>query len=427
MVAVASPALLLLFGGIIMCMLLDVRWCALSQARKMEAVLLFVAILLGNIVARAYCGNAVYAKFYFFFAQLPLCLLFHLVSRYKGIKLLFVLLTTIVLAAPSVVTALLLKSFCKPTVGVILAANLLSYAAVILLVRFFLQAPFHYMLEYGENRMFWMFSAIPLLYYLYAYGTTKYQFAAIGTSRQTPLYLIPDVIVFVTYGLLLYLFKAVREKNRLQSEQSMMTMRLEDAKRQMEEMTALQEQAAVYRHDMRHHFGLLCGYLAEGRTADAMAYLGSAQSEIDAVTPVRYCRNNAVNLILSSFAAKAARRGVAMTIAADYPPELSFPETELCALLSNGLENAVEAAAKVTLSKRTVRVCCNICKGNLLIFIENSYEGEIVMENGLPQNRSEGHGFGVKSMEMLTKRHNGYCAFTAQDGRFTLKIVLPLS
>ncbi|MDD4239694.1 MAG: GHKL domain-containing protein, partial [Desulfotomaculaceae bacterium] len=65
-------------------------------------------------------------------------------------------------------------------------------------------------------------------------------------------------------------------------------------------------------------------------------------------------------------------------------------------------------------------------KGNLLIFIENSFAGELAMENGLPQSLREGHGFGVKSMAMIAERYNGYCSFEAKSEIFTLRIVLPL-
>ncbi|HHV65441.1 MAG TPA: sensor histidine kinase [Peptococcaceae bacterium] len=60
------------------------------------------------------------------------------------------------------------------------------------------------------------------------------------------------------------------------------------------------------------------------------------------------------------------------------PQKLSISETELCALLSNSLENAIEAAAKVTDEQlRKIRISCHIHKGNLLIFIENNFTGEL--------------------------------------------------
>lgn len=196
------------------------------------------------------------------------------------------------------------------------------------------------------------------------------------------------------------------------------------------EMAALQETqeiSAVYRHDMRHHLALIAGCLADGESQKAEEYVRIAQTDIDKITPNRYSENNTVNLIISSFAAKARGNGVALSVDAGLPASLELPETELCALLSNGLENAITAAARVDDEHfRTVRISCQTHKGNLLIFIQNSFTGEVVMEDGLPQSRLEGHGFGVKSMAMIAEKNNGYCSFTAEDEIFTVKIVLPL-
>lgn len=115
-------------------------------------------------------------------------------------------------------------------------------------------------------------------------------------------------------------------------------------------------------------------------------------------------------------------------VEAGLPQLLSISETELCALLSNGLENAIEAAAQADDEQfKKVRISCQTHKDNLLIFIENSFTGKVAMEGGLPQSFREGHGFGVKSMAMIAEKYNGYCSFEAKDEIFTLRIVLPLS
>ncbi len=112
---------------------------------------------------------------------------------------------------------------------------------------------------------------------------------------------------------------------------------------------------------------------------------------------------------------------------AQLPQALSIAETEICALLSNSMENAIEAATKVADEQfRKVRISCQTHKGNVLIYIENSFTGELTMEKGLPQSSLEDHGFGVKSIAMIAEKYNGYYSFEAKDEIFTLRIVLPL-
>lgn len=178
---------------------------------------------------------------------------------------------------------------------------------------------------------------------------------------------------------------------------------------------------------MRHHLSLIGGYLADGDYKSASDYIQLTQADIEKITPDRYSENITVNLIFSSFASKAKARDIAFLVKTNLQPNLTFSETELCALLSNGLENAINAAAQVKNEQfRIVRAECQTHKGNLLIYIENTYNGELTMENGLPKSEVEGHGFGVKSISMIAEKHNGYCSFSAKDGIFTLKVVLPL-
>ena len=173
----------------------------------------------------------------------------------------------------------------------------------------------------------------------------------------------------------------------------------------------------------------------EGDDEAAMEYIRQTQIDIDGIVPVRYCENNTINLILSAFVKKANQRGVTLDIDVVLPDVLVISDTEICTLLSNGLENAVEAAAKKPDSAPgsdpvsnpgSVRLNCRIHKGNLLILIENTFHGKIEMKNGLPQTNKEGHGFGTKSIAMLAEKYKGYHSFTAKEGLFILKIVLPM-
>jgi len=108
---------------------------------------------------------------------------------------------------------------------------------------------------------------------------------------------------------------------------------------------------------MRHHFALLQSMASKGNMEDIKEYLQTVQSDLDAITPVRFCENETVNLILSSFAAKAKQSEVRLTIDAKLPDSYPFSDTELCSLLSNTLENAIHASKQITdISKRIIHL-----------------------------------------------------------------------
>lgn len=96
-------------------------------------------------------------------------------------------------------------------------------------------------------------------------------------------------------------------------------------------------------------------------------------------------------------------------------------------MLSNGLENAIFAAAACLDSeRRVVSAKATVHKANLLILIENPYAGVIVMKGGLPQSSLEGQGYGTSSIAAIADAHGGQAIFSAENGVSSLKIMLPL-
>ena len=147
---------------------------------------------------------------------------------------------------------------------------------------------------------------------------------------------------------------------------------------------------------------------------------------MDAITPRHFCENELVNLLCSSFSNKAARMGAGFTVDARLPKELPVSDTELCSILSNGLENALHAVAPLEGSLKWVELYCGVRLNKLLIEIKNPYAGQITMRDGLPVSGRDGHGYGFRSIRSIATQNRGLCTFDAEHGVFTLRVMLPL-
>ncbi len=177
---------------------------------------------------------------------------------------------------------------------------------------------------------------------------------------------------------------------------------------------------------MRHHFALLQAIATDNNITIIQQYLSAAEQDMKALIPTRFCSNEVINLLLSYYMALAKERKVEMTVAANLPSQLPFIETELCSLLSNGLENAICAASNVELpDERKVSVHMGIHGENLLIQIENSYRGKLSWQDGLPFTDQEEHGLGTRSIRAIVRSHGGEAIFRAQNGLFQLRMMLP--
>ena len=271
-----------------------------------------------------------------------------------------------------------------------------------------------------------LFGTVPLLYYLFDYVSTIYTDWLYSGSRMAVQFIPSVVSMFYFVFVLIYYAEAQKEK-ATQRERDLMAAQLKEAKTEFDTLSRMQEQTRRYRHDMRHHFTLIQGLAAQGDMEKIIRYLQTAESDLDAFTPTRYCKNETVNLLLSSFDTMATQAGVVLSVEACVPEILPVSDTELFSLLSNGLENAITAASAAPIpEKKIVSVQIAVYKEKLLLSVKNPYEGDIILQAGLPQTNREGHGYGSRSISAIAELHGGQALFSANAGVFSLKVMIPL-
>lgn len=131
-------------------------------------------------------------------------------------------------------------------------------------------------------------------------------------------------------------------------------------------------------------------------------------------------------LFLPAFHLQSQRQGAVLTVDASLPNDVAISDTELCSLLSNGLENALHAVADLPADRKQISLYCGVRQNKLLIEIRNPCAGPIAMRDGLPISDREGHGYGCRSIQAIAQRNGGLCVFSAQQGQFLLQIMLPV-
>ena len=299
-----------------------------------------------------------------------------------------------------------------------------SHLLLCLLDRFCLSS-LHQLIS-GRPRLLICMGALPLMYYIYEYFL-------LYTNRRY-VHLLPLSELLPT-GLVLFfvLFAVVYQQEmerRTQAEQqtNILQMRLRQAGQEMEALHAIEEQTAVFRHDMHHHLAVISGFLSSGKTEAAAQYIRETRENIDAIVPARLCDHEAVNILLCAYKTKSESLGVRLKVRAELPKALSVPDMELVAMLSNGLENALNAVQVLPAGReRTVDVLCVMRQGNLLLEIRNPCHEEIAIKDGMPLSKAGGAHYGCRSIRSITEQHHGLCSFTQEDGVFTLRIASPLS
>lgn len=413
----------LLFGISVALLFAGVRT---SRAARFVTALFFTLVLLTQILCWQVLGMQTTMRLYPFITHLPSVAL--LVFYYKR---------PWSISVSSVLTAYLccqIPRWMGSVVGSVTGSSLadqLGYLITMCIVYYYLRryiASSVTQLMERSTRSCLLFGAVPLLYYLFDYATTVYTDLLYSGAREAVQFTPSLICTFYLVFILLY-YKESQKQSEAQRERDIIASQLHQAQIELDTMRQMQTNTVIYRHDMRHHLSLIGGFAADNDIQKIKDYLAITEADINALTPVRYCENETVNLILSSFAMRAKKENVILTTNLELPETLGVNDTELCSLLSNALENAITAAAQVTNEQlRKVYIQAIINHGKLVISTENAYVGNIEMDGELPKSKKNevGHGYGIRSMIAIVERYGGLYSIETEGGMFTLQLLLPL-
>ncbi len=424
--ATYSPALVLLFVWALLWIAMDIHFSSLTPLQKWLTPTLILLLSAMNHILRQQIGTPTYGKIIVLTMHLPFFLLFLYITKCGIIKMAFMIFSALIFTAPTVIISGLIHQTHPDSPWILLISNLFSYAAILLLVQFVFRKGFNYLLKFGTNRLFFQFSLVPLLYYIYVFAAMNIDFSSFTSVSGLVVRYLPTLEIFIFYFLLLAVYKNLSEKRSIEISQAALRQQLVAAKEQLTLLNEAQAQTAIYQHDMRHHLLVLENFLSVKQYQQAEEYINKVRSDIETITPHRFCENELVNLLCSSFSSKAHNRNIALSVNAKLPASLPISDTELCSVLSNSLENALRAADALDQPLRWVKLFCGIRLNKLLIEVQNPYSGNILIEDGIPASHQQGHGFGCRSIAAIAQHYNGLCVFKTENGIFQLQFMLPL-
>ncbi len=189
---------------------------------------------------------------------------------------------------------------------------------------------------------------------------------------------------------------------------------------------------AVHRHEFHHQLTALRSLCQKGDIEGMKALLDDLTRANTAQSPTRFTDHFAINAILQDADLRADQAGIRFQAQVHVPEDLPMPEQDLCSLLMNMLDNALEACAKVSRAQeRWIRIRIKFHRGILAIRCENSYEGILpANEDGtLRSTKADpgSHGLGLSLMSAIAEKYGGMINTThTDDGSFVLQTALHL-
>lgn len=271
------------------------------------------------------------------------------------------------------------------------------------------------------------FGAIPALYYAFDYLTRIYT-DLLSSGEPVVVEFMPFVCCVSYLTFLLFNFAEEEKRARLRQVQQNLEIQLAQSLQEIRALRESQDMAARHRHDLRHHLQYLFNCIQNGKEERALSYISKICEESEAQKVQRYCENEAVNLILSAFAARAEKEGAELEVEGSLPAVLTVADNDLCVLLSNSLENALHACRPFAAAGKactvSVRLQYHERPGKVTMQVANPCGEEVRFEEGIPVSSEPGHGIGVQSICAIVERYGGACRFQVQNGQFLLRLFL---
>ena len=117
---------------------------------------------------------------------------------------------------------------------------------------------------------------------------------------------------------------------------------------------------------------------------------------------------------------------IPFSVRLDLPECLPVDEIDLCLVLSNLLENALEASLHTAPARRRIELTAYLHGNSLaLIQVENTYDGVIREKDGVfLSSKRKGDGVGLQSVRHIAEKSCGVSTVTYQDGLFCVKVML---
>lgn len=256
------------------------------------------------------------------------------------------------------------------------------------------------------------------------FGVMPYSMSALESILTCINGQMADLVV---YGSTLMILYELAGRKRLETEQYLMQSRLEALKAYRESG----EQLRILRHEVKNQYAYIRMLLEEKAYDRAEEFFNEMSMHANPTFMRVNSGNDLVDDIVNLEVSKAIVQGVEIGARIAVPPELPFEEIDLCSLLMNLLDNAVEAASELPAPQRIVQLGMLVDQGMLVLKVENpSIRAPRTDGEGLfltTKDDASLHGYGTRLVRKIAAKYDGVADFSYREGTFTVNAMLSMA
>jgi two-component system sensor histidine kinase AgrC len=197
---------------------------------------------------------------------------------------------------------------------------------------------------------------------------------------------------------------------------------------QMEEVNSIYMTMRGWRHDYHNHMQKIKAHIAMNQIAEVKDYLNQLEKDLDSIDVKYKTGNVSIDAILNSKLSVAEKIGIDINCKASVPEKLNISDIDLCVVIGNLIDNAIEACENIKDdSRKFLRIYICIRKQQLYISVTNS-TNEVIrkLNREYISNKRGNHGHGLKRIDNIVEKNEGFINRKNEPGVFATEIMLPL-
>jgi len=259
-------------------------------------------------------------------------------------------------------------------------------------------------------------SIVYIMIYLLYTGTNH-----LLTSLCIALLLMIMMIVFVLYDSIISNYENLLSKKQLEQQTKYYD-------NQLKLMKASTEQLKRFRHDVINHFNTVYSLVTMNKNEKALEYMETIHEVLGLYEIYANTGVDEVDSVLNYKLTEAKQKDIQVNLALEIPQSLELKGFDITVILSNLLDNAIEACQRLDQNK-TIKVILKYKKGRLIIIVQNTFDGQVNRSHAKIQTRKQdkqNHGLGLSQIERIVAHYNGDKKVEHTDTLFTTYIALYL-
>ncbi len=272
-------------------------------------------------------------------------------------------------------------------------------------------------------RFIWI---VPLVYYIISLSFAAMDLALIAQWQFLVFNLTAFFGFLLIYYVVIIMLEQAEENVILSEKNKIIGQQLVLQKKYYQKFGDWIDVTRKSEHDLKHHLNTLKGLIDHDQTSQARVYIESLVTGQADLATIRYCNNDALNALLGYYAKLCDQEAIGLKLQMVVPADFFVDDLDLCVVVGNLLENAIEASRKMKSGERKIDAAGQVVGKQFYLTVDNRFDGQVKMKNGdyLSSKRRHSRGVGLSSVTDIARKYGGQADFKVEAGLFKASVMM---